>query len=146
MIKIKNILVPCDFSEQFRNTLNYANFLADSMDSKLHIIHVIEPILFSFEIVVTENKLDLLPIEMEKIAKKNLEKIASVLTESDTKFVTDVLHGNAYEEILNYAEKNKIDLICIATHGHSNLENLLFGSTTEKVLRKAVCPVLIVRT
>ena len=54
-------------------------------------------------------------------------------------------HGKAYKEILDYAAKNHIDMICIAIHGSSNLENLLFGSTTEKVLRKANCPVLTVR-
>ena len=145
MIKIKNILVPTDFSKRFTHTLNYAVEIAKSMKSVLHIIHVIEPIVFSSDIVVTNLGLDELPNELEILAKKDFEKITGSLIKKDVKYLTKVLHGTASEEILEYAGKNHIDLICIATHGRGNFENLLFGSTTEKVLRKASCPVLSVR-
>jgi nucleotide-binding universal stress UspA family protein len=145
MFRIKNILVPTDFSDGFIHSLNYAVEIAKSMESELHIIHVIEPIVFSTDIVITKYGFDELPNELEIYAKKDLEKITNVLIEKEVTFTTKVLHGKAYEEILDYAKKNHIDMICIATHGHGNLENLLFGSTTEKVLRKADCPVLVVR-
>jgi nucleotide-binding universal stress UspA family protein len=145
MIKIKNILVPTDFSERFMNTLNYAVEIAKSMGSVLHIIHVIEPIVFSTEVVVTNYGFDELPNELEILAKKDLEKIVAKLEGKEVKFKTQLLHGKPYEEILDYADKNHIDMICIPTLGHSNFENMLFGSTTEKVLRLAKCPVLSVR-
>jgi len=145
MYKIKNILVPTDFSDRFIQTLNYAVEFAKSMKSELHIIHVIEPIVFSADIVVTKYGLDELPNELEIFAKKDLEKIAKLLQEKEVIFSTKVLHGTASEEILEYANKNHIDMICIGTHGKGNLESFLFGSTAEKVLRKAHCPVLAVR-
>jgi len=145
MFKIKNILVPTDFSKGFIHTLNYAVEIAKSMDSELHIIHVIEPIVFSFDIVITKYDFGELANEMEIYAKKDLEKIAKLLKEKGIKFSTKVLHGSANEEILEYAKKNQIDMICIAINGHGKFENLLFGSTTEKVIRKANCPVLTVR-
>ena len=115
------------------------------MKSVLHILHVIEPIVFSSDIVVTNLGLDELPNELEILAKKDFEKISDSLVKKEVKFLTKVIHGTASEEILDYAEKNHIDLICISTHGRGNFENMLFGSTTEKVLRKAICPVLSVR-
>jgi len=145
MKKIKNILVPTDFSETFNHTLNYAVEIAKSMDATLHIIHVIEPIVFSSDIVMTKYGLDELRNELEIYAKKDLEKITALLNEKEVPFITEVLNGKANEEILNYADRNHIDMICIATHGQGHFENFLFGSTTEKVLRKANCPVLAVR-
>jgi len=145
MIKIKNILVPTDFSEGFLHTLNYAVEFAKSLNAELHIIHVIEPLMFASDIVMTKFGFDELPNELEIYSKKDIDKIADLLVEKDVKFTTKVLHGKASEEILHYAGKNHIDLICIATHGQGNFESLLFGSTTEKVLRKSRCPVLTVR-
>jgi len=53
--------------------------------------------------------------------------------------------GKAFNEIDQYAKEESVDLIIIATHGHSGMEHVLFGSTAEKVVRYAPCPVLIVR-
>lgn len=145
MIKIKNILAPTDFSDGFVHSLNYAIEIAKSMDSNLHIIHVIEPIVFASDMVTTKYGFDELPNELELYAKKNLEKIGIELKEKGIAFSTKILYGKAFEEILEYARIHHIDMICIPTLGHSNLENFLFGSTTEKVLRKAKCPVLAVR-
>ena len=145
MINIKNILVPTDFSKGFFHTLNYAVEIGKAMNAELHIIHVIEPIVFSAEIVITKYGLDELPNELEIYSKKDLEKIAKTLEDKEVKFITKVLHGKPDEQILDYAKKEHIDMICISTHGHGNIENLLIGSTAEKVLRKSKCPVLSVR-
>ena len=59
---------------------------------------------------------------------------------------TAVRTGKPFYEINQYALDERIDLIVIATHGHSGVEHILFGSTAEKVVRKAPCPVLVVRT
>jgi nucleotide-binding universal stress UspA family protein len=53
--------------------------------------------------------------------------------------------GKAFNEIDQYAKEESVDLIVIATHGHSGMEHVLFGSTAEKVVRYAPCPVLVVR-
>jgi nucleotide-binding universal stress UspA family protein len=56
-----------------------------------------------------------------------------------------VVEGQAYREILNYAEKNAIDLICIGAHGAGFASRTLFGSNVDRVLRQAPCPVLVTR-
>ena len=145
MVKIKNILVPVDFSEGSKNSMNYAVEIAKSMDAMLHIIHVIEPIIFSSDIVMTKYGFDELPNELEIYANKDIELITKTLIDTTLGLKTKILHGRADEEILTYAHKNHIDLICIATHGRGNFENLFFGSIAEKVLRKSICPVLSIR-
>lgn len=145
MKKMKNILVPTDFSKGSVLTLDHAVEIVKAIKAELHIVHVIEPMIFFSDVVNTKYGLKELPNELELLAQKDIEKISKNLIDRDVTFSTAILHGKASEEILEYADKNHIDMICIATHGQGNIENLLFGSTAEKVLRKALCPVLSVR-
>jgi nucleotide-binding universal stress UspA family protein len=145
MKKIKNILVPTDFSDGCADALNYAVQISAATGARLHIVHAIEPIVFSSDIVMTKYGFDELSNELEIFAKKDFEKLTKKLTDRNVAFQTKLLHGKAFEKILEYAQGNRIDMICIASHGRGNFEKLFFGSTTEKVLRKSQCPVLVVR-
>jgi nucleotide-binding universal stress UspA family protein len=58
---------------------------------------------------------------------------------------TAVSEGKPYREILNYAEKNEIDLICVGAHGAGFGMRALFGSNVDRVLRQSACPVLVAR-
>jgi nucleotide-binding universal stress UspA family protein len=59
--------------------------------------------------------------------------------------VTRVLIGRPFAEVVRFALENSIDLIILATHGRGGFAHALLGSTTEKIVRKAHCPVLTVR-
>ncbi|MFN9958093.1 MAG: universal stress protein, partial [bacterium] len=83
--------------------------------------------------------------ELESNTQKQISAIAEQLTSEGFKVVTKVVKGRASDEICNYAKNESISIIAIGTHGRSGLEHFLFGSTTERVLRKAPCPVLSVR-
>jgi nucleotide-binding universal stress UspA family protein len=61
------------------------------------------------------------------------------------KATSSVRTGKPHQEILLEAEEKEIDLIVIATHGHTGVEHMLFGSTAERIVRNARCPVLTVR-
>jgi nucleotide-binding universal stress UspA family protein len=75
--------------------------------------------------------------ELQKLAKSEIAEIANVKTIIKT--------GKPFVEIIETAKEEDVDLIIIATHGHSGVEHILFGSTAEKVVRKAPCPVLTLR-
>ncbi len=74
----------------------------------------------------------------------------NLLKEFKSKFSNDInvkevlLHGNDFEEIVDYSEKNEIDLIVIATHGRTGLLHTLLGSVAEKVIRYSKIPVLVI--
>ena len=145
--KLKNILVPIDFSDHSRKALQYALPFAEKYGAKIILLHVVEPRVYP------ENYFDvIIPAEMEQV---NMELAATARKqlgewrrqEIDPKIAADsiVRIGKPYAEIINTAKELDIDLIVIATHGYTGLKHVVLGSTAERVVRHAVCPVLTVR-
>jgi len=146
----KRILVPIDYSEDSEKAAMYAISLAEKLDSYVYILHVLDERLIDaafFDNIATEqDKMKLHKVreksslvEMEKLCKKLSEKVPGL------KIVEKVVRGIAFVEIVQFARKHDVDLIVMGSHGRTNLINMLLGSTTEKVVRKAHCNVLTVR-
>ena len=142
---IRKILAPTDFSEHANHALGYAHTFAKRWDAELHLLNVIEPAVFPTEAGLTPIGTMQLSEEMEGAASQNLKKIAHSEQIADLHVETAVGHGRASSAIIEYAESHNIDLIIISTHGRRGLEHLIFGSTAERVVREAPCPVLTVR-
>lgn len=145
MYKIRTILVPIDFSDHSYLALNYAKNQAQSMNSALHIIHVIEPSVYPADWGYSQVGFVDLEKELTEAAEKKLQQISADLAAEGIQSTTKVVSGRASDMIVAYAEEHKVDMISIATQGRSGIEHFLFGSTTERVLRKAPCAVLAVR-
>ncbi len=145
MFEFKKILVPTDFSEQFLIALNYAKELVKNSNGELHIIHVLEHSVYPADLGITQASFIDLEKELNKKSMEQLDYIKQDLKRENIEPKITVSSGRASDRIIEYAHEHKIDLICIATHGRSGLEHFLFGSTAEKVVRKAPCPVLAVR-
>jgi universal stress protein A len=143
LIKLKTILVPIDFSESSKQSLKYAIAFAEQFQASLNLLHVVE-----FSMVGS----DLGAIELSRIEADFVENATRQLDEWVRKEVGArvpaepiVRSGRPYAEIVDVAETSAADLIIIATHGHSSLAHVLLGSTVERVVRHAPCPVLVVR-
>jgi nucleotide-binding universal stress UspA family protein len=146
MIDLKRILVPTDFSKFSQNALNYAAAFAGKFEAELHLLHVVQnlalviPEIISVEPPVTpsiEQLTTAVQAAFDRIIKENQLQNLNVKRE--------VREGAPFYEIIQYARDAGIDLIVMGTHGHSGLVHVLLGSVTEKVVRKAPCPVLTVR-
>lgn len=141
-IEIKEILVPVDLSEYSHITINRGKELAREFNAKLEFLHVVE----------TEAHPEFYNISFEPILKEN-PKLADHITESMIKATGipkdqatyAVKEGKVYKEIKKYADYSQIDLIIMGTHGRGDLEDFLLGSSSERVVRIASCPVLTVR-
>ena len=83
-------------------------------------------------------------VDMNARAKEELEQLAKREI-TGLEVVSIIKTGKPFVEIVETALEEDIDLIIIATHGHTGIEHVLFGSTAEKVVRKAPCPVLTIR-
>lgn len=83
-------------------------------------------------------------IKLDDEANNHLRSWASDV-KSRTKVQSAVQEGKAFEEIIKTAKKEDIDLIVMGSHGRSGRQHILIGSVAEKVIRKAPCPVLIVK-
>lgn len=144
-MEIKKILFPTDFSEGALNALPYAVDLAKSYGAKLHMLHVVYDIATASGLYVPHISVDEMYKELDASARKELEKFGAD-KRMDLKDVEyTVIRGIPYEEILKFAEEKNIDLIVIGTHGRKGIDRVLFGSTAERVVRNASCPVLTVR-
>ncbi|MCX7797684.1 MAG: universal stress protein [Melioribacter sp.] len=145
MIKIRNIIVPTDFSILSFSAFDYARDLAEKFGAKIHLIYVLEktpPFLAMRSLDVTEEEI---MKSMEEEALNQLNDAAKKLREdSDIEIIEVCRKGIDYEEIVNYSKEVENGLIVIATHGRTGILHTLLGSVAEKVIRYAKCPVLVI--
>ncbi|MGH9335983.1 MAG: universal stress protein, partial [Vicinamibacteria bacterium] len=127
-----------------KRAFEYAVPMAKAFDAEIYFIHVIpliphaEPnINYHFDVPEYE-------LILENDAKKRLSESARSVG-ADVATHEILAHGDAATGILKAVDESKIDLIVIATAGHSGWQHLVFGGVTEKVVRQARCPVLSVR-
>jgi len=143
-IKLQKILVGCDFSPDSGQAFNHALSLAQEFQAELHLAHVIEPPaqsdLFKGETAVSgEIQEDYRNLFMQKLKEMVPGEAGNWCTPQ-----TSLLEGQPYEELVNYAESNDIDMIVLGVRGHGLVKTLFLGSTTDRVVRKSPCPVLSV--
>jgi universal stress protein A len=144
-ININRILVPIDFSDHSKRALEYAIPFAEQFTASIDLIYVVEPTMypadFSFGQVGFPNVED----ELRKRGAEELDELIGNEIAGRIPAIKVIRTGKPFYEIDQYAEETGIDLIIISTHGHTGVDHILFGSTAEKVVRHAPCPVLVVR-
>ena len=146
MFKLTKILYPTDFSEASLEALRYAVSFARNCKAKLILMHVVNEKIFSEGLSLARvSAPEALEQEMAKEAGRQLNMLipAEERKGLDCEMVT--LSGMPFLEIIRYAKENDVDMIVIGTNGRSGMEHIIFGSTAEKVVRKAHCPVLSVK-
>ena len=146
MDDVKKILFPTDFSEASYYALSYAVKMKKLFNAELEIAHVLfdEANIVSF--YLPQMTMQNISHEFEDGAMKQFEEFTANAPELEgVTFSKKLLKGTPYNEIVKEAAEGNFDLIIIGTHGRTGLEHVLFGSTAEKVVRKAPCPVLTVR-
>jgi universal stress protein A len=140
---IKKILVPTDFSPASKKAFSYALRFAEELGSELTLLHVLEP-----ETPLTLAGQPAAAFFEEELAgvEKDLRALADsagVVGVAGTKSM--IRTGLATHEIVEAAKELDVDLIVIATHGFTGWKHFAIGSTAERVVRAAPCPVLVVR-
>lgn len=167
--KLDKILVGCDFSPDSKLAFDYALSLAQEFQAELHLAHVVKPT--EYIELKSSNYIDVEPgdyvtwrtsdyYEMQKkmteerrertleLREKLEKQLYFMVPEASRNWCnphTVLLDGEPYKELIQYAGGTKIDLIVLGIHGHTLWEELLVGSTTDRVIRQSPCPVLAVR-
>jgi len=144
-VSLKRILVPVDFSHASRKAAQYAVAFAKQFNAEVLLLHVVETVPLS---AASEP----FPIESTSLHAKSREEAAKQLALWRTELLSGVSskavvrdHTSAPHEIVTAATENNADLIVLGTQGRTGLAHLLIGSTAERVVRYAHCPVLVVR-
>ena len=142
---IKKVLVPIDFSDYSKSSLRYAVNFAKRFNAEIYLIYVVEPVIYPPDFSMGQIAIPSVNAEWDERAREELNKLAKTEIPEGVNVKTILKNGKPFLEIIDTATEEDIDLIIIATHGHSGVEHILFGSTAEKVVRKAPCPVLTLR-
>ena len=145
MKSFDTILFATDFSENSDHAFDYAFSLAHRFNSKLVILHVINEPVDLRGFYVPHVSFENLEKEIEEGAEKMMNKFCLAKIKEFTNYETLIVTGIPYEEIIKKAETEKVSLIVLGTQGRSGIDHFLFGSTAERVVRKATCPVMTVR-
>jgi nucleotide-binding universal stress UspA family protein len=149
MIQLQKILYPTDFSDLSLYALRYARNFAKAFSAELHVLHVVDEAYQNW-VTMGPNTIPVGPTSQEMLDLAR-EQMAAFMAEHfgndslEFQVVSSVILGRPYPTILDYASQHQVDMIVIATHGRGALTHMLLGSVTEKVVRKAPCPVLTVR-
>jgi nucleotide-binding universal stress UspA family protein len=145
MIEIRRILCPTDFSDFSRRALDHAVVIAKWYESTITLVHVspIVPLAAYAPGSGVVPSANLSPEERAALLA-SLKAFAAPDAAAGVPFDYQLTEGRAAVQILNAAETLSSDLIVMGTHGRSGFERMILGSVTEKVLRKAACPVLSV--
>jgi nucleotide-binding universal stress UspA family protein len=146
MIRLNRILVPTDLSEFSQHAVRYGCEFARRFKAELHLLTVVQDVV---AMIPEPGMAFPAPGEyMQELRDASLEALARVPDEEAAAGLTisrEVRSGTPFVEIVRFARDIDADLVVIGTHGRSGLAHVLLGSTAEKVVRKAPCPVLTVR-
>ena len=143
----QRLLVPVDCSEDANQALEYAIALARTLGARVILLHVMQsPPWGGVDMDVTlphaySQFIQHLEAEVTHRMQACLERVTARGLEGEMA----VVHGEPFQEILDTAKKQQVDLIIMGTHGRTGLQHVLLGSVAEKVVRLAPCPVLVVR-
>jgi nucleotide-binding universal stress UspA family protein len=139
------ILFATDFSEISEHAFDYAYTLAKKFNSRLIVMHVINEPVDLRGFYVPHISFDTLEQEISDAAEKMMKKFCAGKIHDFDKFETIIVSGIPYEEIIKKADDENVSLLVLGTHGRAGIDHFLFGSTAERVVRRAHCAVMTVR-
>ena len=145
MPSFARILFATDFSENSVHAFAYALAMAEKFASRLIVLHVINEPVDLRGFYVPHISFENLENEIQQGAEKMMARFLADHLRGFADYESCIVTGIPYEEILKKAAAEKVSLIVLGTQGRSGIDHLLFGSTAERVVRKALCPVVTVR-
>jgi nucleotide-binding universal stress UspA family protein len=136
------ILFPTDFSDTSKLALKRATSLTEDMDAELFVLHTIDDTLISTH-VAEERHIILKELRTHALAEMRKQLPADLMNNFET--IGAVKRGDPGKQIAAYAETHHCDLIVMGTHGRTGIGRALIGSVADKVVRRAKCPVYLIR-
>ena len=148
MINVTKILYPTDFSELSIHALQYAAYLCGKLGATLHCLHVVDDSYLQYWLAADMPAAPMGPPieEVMENSRRQLDSFLAANLKAPVQAEKVIRRGRPFQEIVNYAQDQKMDLLVIGTHGRSALRQALLGSVADKVVHKSPCPVMTVRS
>ena len=145
---MRRVLVPLDGSRLGEGAVSHVETLAGSLGAEVVLLHIVDPLivqpmygpLLSYPLPVPEGE-----EAMRAEAKAYLSGVEKTLSEKGLETTGEVLFGSPADQIIEFAERNDIDLIALSSHGRSGIGRWVFGSVTDKILHAGDTAVLVIR-
>lgn len=141
---MKTILAPIDFSSATEAVIDTALELARATSARLVLLHVVQPPILTSDYGLAMESFQEAVAWSEKHAAKRLAELGERAKNVAPAVITEQVNGSAAREIVAAASRHAPDYIVMGSHGHTALYDLVVGSTTHSVVRRASCPVMIV--
>ncbi len=146
---IKNVITPIDFSDNTKLIAESAAYIAGSFQASLYLVYVVQDFedysgFFVPQMNIPDFKMELLAGAKERMSsfcKEHEEEFKDLGVSS---LQSTVLVGDVAEQIIEFSEGKKGNLIIMGTHGYKGLEKIMFGSIADKVVKTATCPTMTV--
>lgn len=143
-MNIRTILVPVDFSEFSQRAFTWALALAEKWEARVIVLHVVS--IPAYPPMITGTYFN--PVEFETALQKDgeerIQEFVSQAANTTVTIETRVVLGLPFSDICQLAEQNHVDVIVMGSHGRTGIGHILLGSVAERVVRHALCPVLVV--
>jgi nucleotide-binding universal stress UspA family protein len=140
---VTRVLCPTDFSPASDAALAAAEAVARSFGARIELVHVWAPpisVALDAALVPTPEQI----VKYTEAMERALAQRAAGIAVERERVDTHLIQGTAWREIVDFATRRGCDLVVMSSHGHTGLTHLLMGSTTERVVRHAQVPVLVV--
>ncbi len=141
MADIKTVVIPIDFSSTMDKVIEYATSVADQFAAKIHFLYVVDDFK-GYEMLLTHPSFTELTRDLRNKSEERMAGLVEDYSKVGGGATGAVKTGDPAEEIVAYAKGIKADMIIIGTHGVKGFEKLIIGSTADKVVKNAPCPVL----
>jgi len=142
----EKILYPTDFSDVAKKALMYVKRLKEAGGREVVVVHIIDQsnleLLSSYSTI--QNYLSI-EREIQEKASEEIALVANELKEIGYSVKIRIEKGIPFREILRIEREEKPSVVVVGSHGKSNLEEMVLGSVSEKIVRKVVCPVMVVK-
>lgn len=142
MTDIKRVVVPVDFSSTMNKVVDYGVMVADKLGAEILFLHVINDFQ-GYDMMLVHPSFMSMTKDLEQKAEERMTHLVKDHQQRENGVRGHVVIGDAADEIIDYAKLEKADMIIIGTHGVKGLEKILIGSTADRVVKKAPCPVLV---
>jgi len=149
MIQVKKMAFSTDFSENADQAFELAFDLAKKYGARLFFVHVVPPLVFPSPVMEEFISEQANYQFLEQVIQRSMEQIESTYINRMGGYGNHqirVLSGHPASELLNFIDQEQLDLLVMGTHGFTGLAHFFLGSTAEKVVRRANCSVLTVRS
>jgi nucleotide-binding universal stress UspA family protein len=139
----RQILVGCDFSADSKRAMDFGFSLAQEFEAAIHLVHVVEPFVYRDTTVPEAEKTETLG-DLAAGCRERLDGLVPEEARNWCEIHISCETGKPFQALKGYADSNQIDLIVLGVRGHSLVETMFLGSTTDRVIRGVSCPVLSV--